>query len=652
MTTLRRSFRRVLLRSQLLRRGWHLIATARMASVPGRSVFQNLKSLLAARDYPAPARALHWIRRNELPTGGIRVHSRHPAAYPEVTGYLIPTLLTYGETELAARCTQWLVRIQAADGSFADPDQGLAYIFDTGQALRGLLATVDMVPEAAASARRAADYLCRQAVDGGRSGFDVRYPDSDPLSTHLYVLPPLFQAAELFGEAHYTDTAERCLEYYCSRPDALRLETLTHDLGYELEALIDLGRRDLAAPVLEQLCRLQRGDGSLRGVGGQEWVCTPGLAQIAVCWYKTGQHQPADKALAWLEKQQLWCGGFFGSYGRGASYFPDVAPAWAVKFFLDAHRLRRLASAEPSPMRSTAAVGTAAPSRPLVSVVLPVWNAERYLRQSIESCLRQSYGHLELIIVDDGSTDSTPAIIEDYARRDARIRIFTHGGNRGLPQALNTGFAAARGEYLTWTSDDNYFHTDAIRRLVDFLESNTDADLVYTDCTLVDPEDRVLERRTAGEARQLLFGNCIGCCFLYRRKVLEALGGYNEDLFLAEDYDYWLRASVRFRLVPLHEDLYCVRDHQNALSVRFEERAAEISDRCLEQNLPHLGWATRPQKAAAYLSLARRAQARGRWRPALRHAWSAFRVAPLGSLRFLARRILRLPRLDASTEAQ
>jgi malonyl-CoA O-methyltransferase len=344
MTILRRAFRKLVPRSKLLRDSWHLVATVQMASRAGRSTLQTFKSLQAPQDLPPAARALHWVQCNELETGGIRVHSRHPAAYAEVTGYFIPTLLHCGKTELAARCAKWLIKAQAADGSYADPDRGLPYIFDTGQALRGLLATIDIIPEAAGSARRAADYLCRRAVDGGRAGFDVRYPGDIPKSTHLYVLPPLFQAAELFAEPRYADVAERCLEHYPYRPDALRVETLTHFLGYELEALIDLGREDLAMPVLDQLRRLQRNDGSLRGVGEQEWVCTPGLAQIAVCWYKIGQRQAADKALAWIEERQLWCGGFYGSYGPGASYFPDVVPAWAVKFYLDAHRFRLLSS--------------------------------------------------------------------------------------------------------------------------------------------------------------------------------------------------------------------------------------------------------------------------------------------------------------------
>ncbi len=338
MNRLRASVRRLMVSKERSRRVWHALSTC-VEEARGTGL-AGLRSWLTWPHAKAPLGALNWLRRNELPTGGIRVHSRHRAAYAEVTGYLIPTLLDYGEDGLACRCASWLARIQGPDGSFADPNDGLPFVFDTGQVLRGLLATVDMVPAAAAAARRAAEYLYAKAVDGGKAGFDVRYPNTDPHSTHLYVLPPLRQAAAFFDEPRYREIADACLEYYLARPDALQIATQTHELGYELEALIDLGREDKATPVLEQLSALQGADGSLRGSGSQQAVCTPGLAQIAVCWYKLRDRRPADKALVWLERHQLRCGGFFGSYGPGANYFPEVVPAWAVKFYLDAHRLR------------------------------------------------------------------------------------------------------------------------------------------------------------------------------------------------------------------------------------------------------------------------------------------------------------------------
>src|SRR5260221_5951217 len=106
----------------------------------------------------APEHALAWIRACELPSGGIRMHYGHHRPYPEVTGYWIPTLLSYGERQYAARLAQWLVAVQNADGSFSghNPADGV-YVFDTGQILRGLLATMDMMPEARDAALRAAD---------------------------------------------------------------------------------------------------------------------------------------------------------------------------------------------------------------------------------------------------------------------------------------------------------------------------------------------------------------------------------------------------------------------------------------------------------------------------------------------------------------
>ncbi|MEJ5376952.1 MAG: methyltransferase domain-containing protein [bacterium] len=289
------------------------------------------------------SRVLTWLRSHELPNGGIRVHSAHSNAYPKLTGYLIPTLLRYGERDLAMRLLRWLMVIQRGDGAYTDPDGGLPYVFDTAQVLRGLLAGADLESGALTAARRAADYLCSRMVDGGRGGFGVRCQGDIPESVHLYALPPLVEAADRLDCPTYRVAAERCLDYYAEHPQALQMDILTHFLGYELEALIELGRAELALPVLDRLRGEQMADGAVRGKAGVRWVCTPGLAQLAICWYKVGQWEPADKALAWLEAHQQPSGGFLGSNGPGADYFPNVELSWAAKFYLDAHLLRTLA---------------------------------------------------------------------------------------------------------------------------------------------------------------------------------------------------------------------------------------------------------------------------------------------------------------------
>jgi malonyl-CoA O-methyltransferase len=287
---------------------------------------------------PSPKRAIEWIRRHESEYGGILAHSSSALAYPEVTGYLVPTLLRYGERELATRLVRWLLCTQRADGSYTSPE-GTPYVFDTGQALRGLLVAEGLVSGTLEASSRAASYLCSQMVEGGKGGFGLRYSGSIPESVHLYVLPALCQAAESLCEPQYRIAAERCLEYYLTQ-NALKVGTLTHFLGYELEALIDLRREDLTRPVLDALSQEQATDGSVRGADRSSWVCSPGLAQLAICWYKIGQWQPADKAMEWLDAHQRPSGGFLGSYGPKSSYFPDAELSWATKFYLDAHLLR------------------------------------------------------------------------------------------------------------------------------------------------------------------------------------------------------------------------------------------------------------------------------------------------------------------------
>lgn len=225
--------------------------------------------------------------------------------------------------------------------------------------------------------------------------------------------------------------------------------------------------------------------------------------------------------------------------------------------------------------------------QPLVSIVLPTYNGERYLAQSIESCLAQTYSNIELLIVDDCSSDSTPRIIAAYAARDSRIRAIRNGVNRRLPASLNIGFADARGEYLTWTSDDNLYRTTAIAEMVSFLADGT-ADLVYADYSFVDEEGDELRRNEVGDPESLVSANCIGACFLYRRVVHERLGGYAEDLFLAEDYDFWLRSAAQFVLQPLHKDLYCHRVHPSSLSEQRASDVRKVAREVLARNLPQL----------------------------------------------------------------
>src|SRR5262249_12780595 len=205
--------------------------------------------------------------------------------------------------------------------------------------------------------------------------------------------------------------------------------------------------------------------------------------------------------------------------------------------------------------------------------------------------------------------------------------------NRKLPGSLNAGFARARGELLTWTSDDNCYRPQALSEMAAFLKANPAVDLVYADFTVIDDEGIATGEGWAGPIEELPLRNSIGACFLYRRAVHDCLGGYDEDLALVEDWDYWLRASASFRLARLREDLYLYRCHKNSLPGTQLEHVRPAEERCLAKNLPRLAWLDRDLRAGAYKNLVELAMKRQDRRAACSHLLGWVRSDPLFVLR-------------------
>jgi glycosyltransferase involved in cell wall biosynthesis len=219
-------------------------------------------------------------------------------------------------------------------------------------------------------------------------------------------------------------------------------------------------------------------------------------------------------------------------------------------------------------------------SQPLVSVVLPTYRRAHLLAQAIRSVLAQTYGNLELIVVDDNSPDETAAVVQSFD--DPRIRYLKNNPNLKLPRALNRGFSEARGDLLTWTSDDNLLDLQAIEKMVGMLATR-DCDFVYADCWMFSEQDadgRPLapHHDRLPDTLQLKQGNHIGACFLYTRRLYESVGDYDPELFLVEDYDYFLRAARQFRFCHLGEPLYYFRrDDATLYCSRFPEvKASDV----------------------------------------------------------------------------
>ncbi|MEY3288678.1 MAG: hypothetical protein RLZZ419_920 [Pseudomonadota bacterium] len=287
--------------------------------------------------------ALDWVDKNTNDKSGVKVCADSVNAYPEVTGYYIPTLLNWGERKRAIEFATWLISIQNPDGSWFDPEGKTPYTFDTGQILKGLLAILPFIPEAEHAIRKGCNWILTLIEPIGRittpDKSEWALPNGNTVSEniHLYALEPLRKASIIFNEPCYEEAVQRALAYYLKIEDLTDFNTLAHFHAYVLEALVDLGYPDIAAKGMAEIERLQRSDGSIPAYPDVKWVCSTAIAQYAVVWYKLGNRNPAKKALDYLCRLQNTSGGFYGSYGRGAHYFQDKEISWAVKYFLDAY---------------------------------------------------------------------------------------------------------------------------------------------------------------------------------------------------------------------------------------------------------------------------------------------------------------------------
>ena len=219
-----------------------------------------------------------------------------------------------------------------------------------------------------------------------------------------------------------------------------------------------------------------------------------------------------------------------------------------------------------------------------ISIVLPVYNGAKYLAESIESIIAQTYTNWELIVVNDCSSDNSLNIATEYASKDARIKVFTNPQNLKLPNSLNEGFKHASGEYYTWTSDDNKYKPNALRIMTEHLENDPDTKMVYANYTRIDSNGDEIEPIKLLDVEHIFAGNVIGACFLYTADAAQRVGEYDANLFLAEDYDYWIRLYEVGNVLHIEDDLYYYRIHDMSLTETRKNLVAEQVYKVLKKN--------------------------------------------------------------------
>ncbi len=185
----------------------------------------------------------------------------------------------------------------------------------------------------------------------------------------------------------------------------------------------------------------------------------------------------------------------------------------------------------------------------LVSVIIPVYNVEKYIREAIQSIQNQTYKNLEIIIIDDGSTDNTYNILEELAKNDNRVKLYRNEKNLKIVKTLNRALSLANGEYIARMDGDDISAIDRIERKVKFLEENKEFDLVGCSVKTIDINGNIIGQRIYYSNQDILFESLkytppVAHIWVARKTLYFKLDGYRE-VPGAEDYDFLLRITSK-----------------------------------------------------------------------------------------------------------
>jgi len=218
--------------------------------------------------------------------------------------------------------------------------------------------------------------------------------------------------------------------------------------------------------------------------------------------------------------------------------------------------------------------------QPLVSVIMPCYNGEKFIAEAIESVLNQTYQNWELIIIDDGSTDNSKKIIKQYRIADKRIQYIQHKKNKGIPFARNTGIKVSNGEFITLLDqDDKWLPNKLDLQLNKFYTSKPKTGLVFGNINTTDSYGNTIcksknikinfAKINQRDLIRHLFLNCFipSITVMFKRECIKEVGGFDESiLWGGDDYDLWLRLANKFKFAYINKVLGIRRLHRNNYS--------------------------------------------------------------------------------------
>lgn len=293
-------------------------------------------------------KAITWIQCHMVDGKAIICNTNKCKGYPEVTGYYIPTLIHWGYRDIAISFAKWLCEIQKEDGSWYDTDDKAPYIFDTAQILKGLLAIREIYPYVDENIKKGCDWILKNVQDCGHliTPTQEEWGNKRTCSEliHLYCLSPLVQASDIFHISRYKETAYKILHFYKKNhyDEIMNFGLLSHFYAYVMEGLLDMGEKEMVTEAMGKVALLQKENGAVPAYCDVDWVCSTGLFQFSLIWFRLNDMEHGKKAFEYACKLQNQSGGWYGSYLsednalEENTYFPTSEISWAVKYFLDA----------------------------------------------------------------------------------------------------------------------------------------------------------------------------------------------------------------------------------------------------------------------------------------------------------------------------
>jgi len=224
-----------------------------------------------------------------------------------------------------------------------------------------------------------------------------------------------------------------------------------------------------------------------------------------------------------------------------------------------------------------------------ITVLMSVYNGEKYLREALDSVLNQTFKNFEFLIINDGSTDKTERILKSY--NDPRIKIVNNKKNIGLTKSLNKGLKLAKGKYVARMDADDISLPERLKIQLKFMEENGKFGLVGSWATLIDKKGVPLEVWQTNYYPEdifymLNFRNCLThSSTMFRKDLVLDLGGYNEKILRSQDYDLWQRLSKKGKIYLIKKCLIKLRRTPFNISSKFNNEQQETVFKIVKQNL-------------------------------------------------------------------